>query len=160
MKIYLYNLWSLHSRLYCTVPHCPSIYAYIIVTLRESIESLERECGLCILLCGREMSLGFCSFRSSVPLMLCLSFNPVCRHLLRLIIWEAFFFSFFSIENTACTNCKKNICFGTDLHCSNVHSLISMAKTITANTSGPLWYSLAQYTVTDRSRCLCIAVSV
>lgn len=37
-------MWIFHSSLYCTVPFCPSIYAYIIITLKESFESLE--CGL------------------------------------------------------------------------------------------------------------------
>lgn len=106
MKIYLYNLWIFHSRVY-TVPHCPSIYVYIIVTLRESIESLERECGLCVLLCGRETSLGFCSVRSSVPLIPCVSFNPACRHFQGLIMLRGYFFFLFSNENTACRNCKK-----------------------------------------------------
>lgn len=35
-------MWIFHSSLYCTVPFCPSIYAYIIVTLRESIRLRER----------------------------------------------------------------------------------------------------------------------
>lgn len=49
----------------CTVPFCPSIYAYIIFTLRESFESLERECGSCFFW-GRKMSLGFYSAISLV----------------------------------------------------------------------------------------------
>lgn len=36
---YIYIIF--HSSLYCTVPFCPSIYAYIVVTLKESFESLE-----------------------------------------------------------------------------------------------------------------------
>lgn len=108
MKIYLYNLWIFHSRLYCTVPHCPSIYAYIIVTLRESIESLERECGLCILLCGRERSLGFCSVRSSVPLMLCVSFIPSWRHFRGLITLKGYYlFYFFQMRTQLVETAKK-----------------------------------------------------
>lgn len=49
------------------------------------------------------------------------------------------FFSFFFLMRTQLVETAKNICFGTDLHCSNVHSLISMAMIVTPNTSGPLW---------------------
>lgn len=46
---------------------------------------------------------------------------------------------FFFPMRTQLVETAKNICFGTDLHCSNVHSLISMAMIVTTNTSGPLW---------------------
>lgn len=137
MKIYLYNLWIFHSSLYCTVPFCPSIYAYIIVTMRESVESLERECGLFVL-CGRKMSLGFLfcniSDRQCGECRACLS-SLLANNGLGTDYSERLVFPM----RTQLVETAKNICFGTDLHCSNVHSLISMAVIVTTNTSGPLW---------------------
>lgn len=136
MKIYLYNLWIFHSSLYCTVPFCPSIYAYIIFTLRESIESLERECGFCfvwkknvpwILFCNvADLQCGKCCA--------CLS-SLLANNNLGTNYSERLVFHI----GTQLVETAKNICFGTDLHCSNVHSLISMAMIVTTNTSGPLW---------------------
>lgn len=121
----------------CTVPFCPSIYAYIIFTLRESFESLERECGSWFFeeeKCLLDFILQY--LWSSVWQVLCVSFNSAGQQRFGdWLLWKAIFFSY---EDTACRNCK-NICFGTDLHCSNVHSLISMAMIVTTNTSGPLW---------------------
>lgn len=49
------------------------------------------------------------------------------------------FFSLFFLMRTQLVETAKNICFGTDLHCSDVHSFLSMAMIVTTNTSDPLW---------------------
>lgn len=95
-----------HSSLYCTVPFCPSIYAYIIVTLRESVESLERECGLCFVWKSK-MSLGFllCNIsdlqcgESYACLSSLLANNDLGTDYSERLV--------FPYENTACRNCKK-----------------------------------------------------
>lgn len=142
MKIYLYNLWIFHSSLYCTVPFCPSIYAYIIVTLRESIESLERECGLWFVWKKNVSWILFCiiSDLHCGECYACLS-SLLANNDLGVDYSERldFFLLFFFPMRTQLVETAKNICFGTDLHCSNVHSLISMAMIVTTNTSGPLW---------------------
>lgn len=154
MKIYLYNLWIFHSSLYCTVPFCPSIYAYIIVTLRESIETLERECGLCFMWKKNVSWILFCNISDlqRVECYVCLSSllannNLGADYPERLV----FFRMRIQLVETA-----KNICFGTDLHCSNVHSLISMAwsllQTQVAHCGNP-WLS----TLSQISLCVCVS---
>lgn len=117
MKIYLYNLRIFHSSLYCTVPFCPSIYAYIIFTLWESIESLERGSFFflflflfCFLFCGRK-NVSWILFCNISDLQCC----KCCACLSTLLANNNLGtdyserLSFFSYENTACRNCKKHL---------------------------------------------------
>lgn len=129
------------TALYLFVHLC---YAYIIVTLRESIESLERESVAIVFLCGRKVSLGFCSVTSQIISVVSAVhvFHLRWPTTFRGVDYSerlGFFSLFFFLMRTQLVETAKNICFGTDLHCSNVHSLISMAMIVTTNTSGPLW---------------------
>lgn len=116
-----------------------------------------RESVACVL-CGRKTSLGFSSVISpifSVVSAVRVFSSLLANNNLRTDFSERLVFPM----RTQLVETAKNICFGTDLHCSNVHSLISMAMIVTTSTSSPLWRSLAQYTVTDKSMCVYSRVS-
>lgn len=120
-------------------------YAYITVTLRESIESLERErervCGLCFAWKKSVAGILFCNISNYQcgECCACLS-SQLANDFGGWLLWKAcFFFSLFFLIRTQLVETAKNICFGTDLHCSDVHSFLSMAMIVTTNTSDPLW---------------------
>lgn len=145
MKIYLYNLWIFHSSLYCTVPFCPSMLCLHNCHL-EGVHRVtwEREsvCVACVSR-GRKVSLGFCSVTSRIiSVVSAVHVFHLCWPTISGVDYSerlVFFFSLFFLIRTQLVETAKNICFGTDLHCSDVHSFLSMAMIVTTNTSDPLW---------------------
>lgn len=101
------------TALYLFVHLC---YAYIIVTLRESIESLEREsvCGFCVFVWKKSVSgILFCNISNYQcgECCACLSSPLANNDSGGWLLWKAWVFLsfFFPYENTACRNCKKHL---------------------------------------------------